>query len=279
MTRRTILITGCSSGIGEAAARHLHGGGWRVFATARKAADIDRLNGAGIETFYLDYAEPESIAATADDVLRRTERQVFALFNNGAFGQPGAVEDLTVEVLRHQMETNFFGWHDLTRRFIPAMREAGGGRIVQCSSVLGLVPLKFRGAYVASKFALEGLTGTMRLELRGSGIHVSTIEPGPIATRFTEHAVNAFRRNIDIDGSAFRDLYNKRLAKLEQGGQTRFKLPPEAVVAKLQHALTSARPKPHYYVTVPTHVMAALRRVLPARTLHRFLGRVSDGEN
>ncbi len=279
MTERTILITGCSSGIGEAAARRLHHDGWRVFATARKDADIDRLKGEGIETFALDYTEPASIAAVAEEVLHRCDGRLFALFNNGAYGQPGAVEDLTVDVLRAQMEANFFGWHDLTYRIIPAMRKAGSGRIVQCSSVLGLVPLKFRGAYVASKFALEGLTSTVRLELGGSGIHVSTIESGPIATRFAEHAVNAFRRNIDIEHSVHRDLYKRRQAKLETGGETRFKLPPEAVVVKLLHALTSSRPRPNYYVTVPTHLMAALRRVLPTRMLHGFLARVSDREN
>jgi len=274
MSKRTILITGCSSGIGEAAAHMLHKDGWRVFATARTEADIKRLGAAGIEALYLDYTDPGSIAAVADEVLKRCDERLDALFNNGAYGQPGAVEDLTVEVLRAQMEANFFGWHDLTRRIIPAMRAAGSGRIIQCSSVLGIVAMRYRGAYNASKFALEGLTDTLRLELRGSGIHVSLIEPGPIDTRFTEHARKAFVANIDIDASVHRDYYMERLRQMETGGNTAFQLPPEAVARKLKHALESPRPKPHYYVTFPTYLMATLRRLLPARLLDAVVARV-----
>ncbi|MBB4304353.1 NAD(P)-dependent dehydrogenase (short-subunit alcohol dehydrogenase family) [Rhodobium orientis] len=274
MTRRTILITGCSSGIGAAAARILHSEGWRVFATARKDADLARLKDEGLEAFYLDYTRPDSIEALAGEVLARCDGRLDALFNNGAYGQPGAVEDVPVAALRAQMEANFFGWHDLTCRIIPAMRAAGGGRIVQCSSVLGLVAMRYRGAYVASKFALEGLTDVMRQELRGSGIHVVSIEPGPIATRFTEHSKRAFVANIDLENSAHSDYYAFRLKQFDEGGDTRFELPPEAVVAKLKKALESPSPKPHYYVTFPTHLMAFLRRILPTRLFDAFLVRV-----
>lgn len=277
-TRRSVLITGCSSGIGLASAREMKSRGWRVFATARTVEDLDRLVGEGFETFYLDYTVPESIERLAAKVLEATGGTLDALFNNGAYGQPGAVEDLPVDALRAQFEANVFGWHDLTTRLIPAMRAQGHGRIVQCSSVLGLVALKYRGAYIASKFALEGLTDAMRLELRGSGIHVALIEPGPIATRFTEHALAAFRRNIDAEASPHAAVYRRRSQKLSKGGATRFKLPAEAVAEKLVHALESPKPKLRYFVTIPTYIMGCARRLLPGRILDAFLARVSDGE-
>ena len=239
-----------------------------MFATARQSEDIARLRDEhGVEGLYLDYTDPESIAAAADHVLAATGGVLDALFNNGAYGQPGAVEDLTPEVLRAQFETNVIGWHDLTRRVIPPMRARGAGRIVYCSSVLGLIAAPYRGAYCASKFAIEALADALRLELGGTGIHVSLIEPGPIATRFIEHALDAYRRNIDLEGSPHRDNYRARLAKMEQGGQTTFKLPPEAVAKKLVHALEAKRPKARYYVTVQTYAVAILRRLLPTRAL------------
>ncbi len=275
--KRSILITGCSSGIGRACALGLMARGWRVFATARREEDIEDLNGLGLEALYLDYDEPESIAACVTEVVRRTGGRLDALFNNGAYGQPGAVEDLTREVLRRQFETNLFGWHDLTRQVIPVMRAQGHGRIVNNSSVLGLVAMKWRGAYNASKFALEGLTDTLRLELRGSGIHVILIEPGPIWSRFTETALKHFEANIDIEHSPYREIYESRRRRLAGKEKPNpFKLPPEAVLKKLIHALESPRPKPRYYVTVPTHVMAFLRRVLPTRALDVILDRASD---
>ncbi len=277
MTRKSILITGCSTGIGEAAARDLAGRGWRVFATARKPEDIARLNAIdNIEALYLDYTDGASIAAVADDVLRRTDGKLDALFNNGAYGQPGAVEDLTTDVLRIQFETNFFGWHELTRRILPAMRANGGGRIVQCSSILGFAPLKYRGAYIASKFALEGLTDTLRQELYGTGIHVSVIEPGPIATRFGPNAVAAFKRNIDAENSPFRDVYARTGGRITGRSAGLFRMQPEAVVAKLRHALGSRRPKPNYCVTFPTYFLGFVRRLLPHGLMQRFLAFVSD---
>ena len=202
---RSILITGCSSGIGAHCAHRLRGRGWRVFAAARKPADVDRLAGAGFDALLLDYADGASIAAAVDTVLSGTGGGLDALFNNGAYALPGAVEDIPTEALRAGFEANFFGWHDLTRRLIPVMRAQGHGRIVQCSSVLGYVPMKYRGAYIASKYALEGLSETLRLELLGTGIHVSLIEPGPIDSRFEPNALTVFRASIDIeeDGSVF----------------------------------------------------------------------------
>jgi NAD(P)-dependent dehydrogenase (short-subunit alcohol dehydrogenase family) len=268
MEQRSILITGCSSGIGLASAREMKARGWRVFATARKPEDIKRLRDElAVESLYLDYAEPASIREAVDRVLEETKDRLTALFNNGAYGQPGAVEDLRPDVLRAQFEVNVFGWHDLTTRLIPAMRARREGRIVFCSSVLGLIAAPYRGAYCASKFAIEALADVLRIELAPSGIKIVLIEPGPIASRFLEHALEAYRRNIDLEASPHRDIYRARIARLEEGGSQTFKLGPEAVAAKLVSALESRRPKPRYYVTIPTYAAVLMRRLLPTRAL------------
>jgi NAD(P)-dependent dehydrogenase (short-subunit alcohol dehydrogenase family) len=276
MTQKSILITGCSSGIGYTSALGLKARGWRVFATVRTFEDQQRLEALGLETLVMDYRFSDSIRACAKAVSEATGGKLDALFNNGAYGQPGAVEDLTREVLEEQFAANFFGWHELTRLCLPMMRKNGTGRIVQCSSVLGIVAMKWRGAYNATKFALEGLSDTMRLELRGSGIFVSTIEPGPIATRFVENALAAFERNIKVEGSPYEKSYAAQRARLGKGGSGRFKLPPEAVLEKLVHALESNRPKAHYYVTLPTHAMGLARRLLPQGIMDKFVNRMSD---
>lgn len=275
---RSVLITGASSGIGQVAALTLRKRGYRVFATARKTEDVEALQAQGVVALPLDYADPASVAACADAVLEATGGTLFALFNNGAYGQLGAVEDLPTAALRAQFEANLFGWHDLTRRFIPGMRRAGAGRIVQCSSVLGIVAMKYRGAYVASKFALEGLTDTLRLELAGTGIHVVSIRPGPIATKFVPNAMAVFERTIDAAGSVHAETYEKRRARMQRGGATRFKLPPSAVVDALIKALEAERPRVSYAVTVPTHLMGIARRFLTERALSKFLRDTSDRE-
>jgi NAD(P)-dependent dehydrogenase (short-subunit alcohol dehydrogenase family) len=276
LSAKTILITGCSSGIGYACARGMKARGWRVFATARKAEDLRRLETEGLEALYLDYADAGSVAACANDVAKLAQGKLAALFNNGAYGQPGAVEDLRRDVLEAQFAANVFGWHQLTGACLPLMRSNGVGRIVHCSSVLGLVALKWRGAYNASKFAIEALADTMRLELRGSNICVSLIEPGPIASRFTEHALEAFNRNIDQTNSHYRDAYARQNAKLGKGSANRFRLGPEAVLEKLIHAVESERPRARYFVTQPTTYMALARRFLPQRLLDYALNKASD---
>ena len=276
---RTVLITGCSSGIGRAAADTLRERGYRTFATARRAADVERLTADGHESLRLDLTDGRSIDAAIDEIFSRTSGRLYGLFNNGGFGQPGAVEDVTVEALRAQFETNVFGWHTVIRRVLPAMRAAGEGRIVQNSSVLGLVALRYRGAYVASKFAIEALTDAMRLELRGSGVRISLIEPGPIVSRFRANAYEAFERHIDIESSPHREVYRRVIGRLaSEEGDAPFTLPESAVVARLLHALESPRPKARYYVTVPTHALALLKRVLPGRWLDAALNRISDAE-
>lgn len=275
-TDRAILITGCSSGIGYTCAIGLQQRGYRVFATARKPSDLARLAAQGLETLYLDYAEPVSIDHCVSEISKRTGGKLYGLFNNGAYGQPGAVEDLRREVLEAQFQANVFGWHQLTRACLPLMRANSAGRIVQNSSVLGLVAMKWRGAYNASKFAIEGLSDTLRLELRGSGIHVVLIEPGPITSRFTEHALAAFEANVDQTVSHYKEAYARQRARLGKGGSNRFKLPPEAVLEKLVHALESPRPKVRYYVTTPTTIMAWCRRLLPYRLLDVIANKASD---
>lgn len=281
MPSRSILITGCSSGIGLCCAEGLKAEGWRVFATARRPEDVARLRDSGFdEATQLDLDDPTSIDAALAEILDRTGGTLDALFNNGAFGQPGAVEDLSREVLRAQFETNLFGTHDLTCRVIRVMRRQGHGRIVQNSSMLGLVSLPFRGAYNASKYALEGLTDTLRLELHGTGIHVSLIEPGPVTSRFRANAFARYQANIDSQHSHFNATYAGMEARLQKKGPAApFTLPPEAVLHKLRHALNSPRPRARYYVTFPTHLFATLRRLLPHRWLDAVLRRVSSDEN
>ncbi|UNK38474.1 SDR family oxidoreductase [Shinella sp. H4-D48] len=273
--RPSIIVTGCSSGIGAYCARALKAEGWRVFATVRREEDLASLAADGIEALLMDYTKPDSIAALTEEVLARTGGRLDALFNNGAYGQAGAVEDLSVEVLRAQFETNVFGWHDLTRRVIPVMRRQGHGRIVQCSSILGIVPYRWRGAYNASKFALEGLSLTLRMELAGSGIHVSLIEPGPIASRFTANALMHIEKNIDLENSVHADEYRRQLQRLRgESKPARGKLGPEAVHAVLRHALTARSPRPHYIVTTPARQGALLKKLLPASLFYRIIGRL-----
>jgi NAD(P)-dependent dehydrogenase (short-subunit alcohol dehydrogenase family) len=277
---RSILITGCSSGIGYYAAHGLKDRGYRVFASARSEEDVARLKAQGLEALVLDLAQPESIAATVNTVLGRTDGRLYALFNNGAYGQPGAVEDLRREVLRAQFETNLFGSLDLTNRILPVMRRQGAGRIVQNSSVLGLAAFPFRGAYNATKFALEGLTDTLRLELCGTGIHVSLIEPGPIESHFRSNALQALKRNIDMAHSVHREKYRAAVERLErQGPVVPFTLPPQAVVKRLIQALESPRPRPRYYVTFPSYLLAVLRRLCPTRCLDPLVLAMSRNEH
>jgi NAD(P)-dependent dehydrogenase (short-subunit alcohol dehydrogenase family) len=268
MQPRTILITGCSSGIGIDAARTLRLRGWRVFATCRQEVDCERLRAEGLESFVLDYADEASITAAVAQVQQRTGGTLDALFNNGAFACPGAVEDLPRAALRAIFEVNLFGYHDLTRQIIPMMRAAGAGRIINCSSVLGLVGMKWRGAYVATKFAMEGLSDVLRIEMSDTGIHVILIEPGPITSRIRENAIAHFERWIDWENSPRADQYIALRDRLYQSsGPDRFELPASAVTKKLIHALESPRPKPRYYVTFPTYLMGFARRVLPTSLL------------
>jgi len=278
---KTVLITGCSSGIGYHVALGLQQRGYRVIATARQLKDVERLKQLGLQSTQLDLERSESVQQAMDWVEAETGGEIFALFNNGAYGQPGAIEDLSRDLLRRQLEINLLGWHELTCRVLPLMRQQGFGRIIQNSSVLGLITMRFRGAYNTSKFALEGYSDTLRQELADTDIHVSLIEPGPVRSKFRENAFKAFRDNINIESSHFCDTYKRVLKRLskQDSGDDPFTLGPEAVLDKVIHALESKRPRARYYVTFPTHLFGILRRILSTRALDWILLRASASEN
>jgi len=275
LDKRSVLITGCSSGIGECVAHGLHQLGYRVFASVRNPQDVVAFENRGIECLVLDYCDSASIKASVEQVLEKTGGQLYALFNNGAYGQPGACEDLSREAIRQQFEANVFGWMELTNLVIPVMRAQGYGRIIQNSSILGFAAMSMRGAYNASKFAIEGFSDTMRLELAGTDIHVSLIEPGPIESEFRANAYRAFQQHINIETSVHRERYQKMIQRFESSGNVQpFTLPPEAVLKRVIHVLESKRPKIRYPVTFPTYLFAWLRRLMSDRMLDRILGRV-----
>jgi len=269
---KNILITGCSSGIGYAAAKALKARGYHVIATARKDKDVQRLKQEGFSALSLDVNDSDSIAKAVAEVLALTNNRLYALINNAGYGQVGALEDMTRDLMRAQFETNVFGLLELTNAVLPTMRKQGVGRIINISSILGFVAMPFRGAYNASKFAVEGLSDTLRLELKGSQIYVSLIEPGPIVSQFRSTAYASYQEQIDAAASVHKAVYQTMeenfVAKTDKSMFTRG---PEAVVKKIIHALESRRPKPRYHVTIPTHMLAFAKRILSARLLDRVL--------
>ncbi|EMB51745.1 short chain dehydrogenase [Vibrio mimicus] len=269
---KSILITGCSTGIGYMAAKQLQSLGYQVIASCRDMQDVERLRQEGLTCIQLDLSDETSIDRAVEQALELSQQQLYALFNNGAFGQAGALEDLPVKAMREQFETNFFGWHHLTTRLLPHFRRQGYGRIIQNSSVLGFAAMKYRGAYNASKFALEGWSDTLRLELQDSNIHISLLEPGPIETQFRANALRAFQRWISIERSVHWQAYEQQIERLAKThSNNRFVLPPEACLAPLCHALESTKPKIRYRITTPTKVFAVLKRLLPTRWLDKLL--------
>ena len=272
---KTILITGCSTGIGYTTAVELQKRGHNVIATARKPEDVSRLQQEGFTATQLDLADSNSIQQAVEWAIELTGGKIDALFNNGAFGQPGAVEDLSRDVLKFQFETNLFGTHELTNLIIPLMRKQGHGRIIYNSSVLGLVAMTYRGAYNASKFALEGLADTLRLELHGTNIHISLIEPGPILSDFRKNAFALYKKNIDPTHSHHKETYKAMEARLQkEGAAAPFTLPARAVSEKVIHALEARQPKMRYYVTFPTYLFAFFKRILPMSWLDALLRKV-----
>ena len=280
MTPFNILITGCSSGIGLCAAILLHQRGYNVVATVRSEKDRQPLSDLGIQAIILDLTDSQSIQQAVSFSLDHFNHQIDALFNNAAYGQPGAIEDLSRDTLRQQFETNVFGTQELTNLVLAQMRSQGHGRVIYNSSVLGIISMAYRGAYNASKYAIEGLADTLRQEVHGSNIHISLIEPGPILSQFRANAFEKYRQHIDKAASIHRNTYEAMEQRLtKQGPAAPFTLPPEAVVKKLIHAIESKRPKIRYYVTFPTYLFAILKRLLPHRWLDWVLIRVSQGEN
>lgn len=275
--QQTVLITGCSTGIGYCVAKGLKQRGYRVIATARRQESVELLTSEGLESLQLDLSSSDSIQQAFKTVMQLTDGKLYGLFNNGAFGLPGAVEDLTRESLKHQFETNVFGWLELTNLVIPHMRQQGSGRIIQNSSVLGFVAMPYRGAYIASKYAIEGLSDSLRLELKNSNIYISLIEPGPIISHFRANAVEAMQQHIDIENSIHREKYLSVLKRLNKKGPALpFTLPPEAVLKRVVAALESKKPQPRYYVTFPTYLFAFLKRVLSHHQLDAILARAGS---
>ena len=273
---KSILLTGAASGIGFDAAQTLQTKGWRVFASCRQKADAERLMANGFpDAIHLDYEDPDSITAAVNHVLTSTGGSLDALFNNGAYAIPGPIEDLSRAAMTASLNANFLGWHDLTVQLLPAMRAQGHGRIVNCSSVLGLVATPYRGAYCASKFAVEAWSDALRMEMVDAGIFVSLIEPGPIVTEFRANAVKRFEQWVDWENSLRVEEYRTGLLdRVYKGsGNSPFSKPASAVTAKLIHAIESPRPKARYFVTVPTYGADVLRRLLPTSLLDQVMKR------
>ncbi len=275
----TVLVTGCSSGIGYHVAKRLKERGYNVYTTARKDEDVQRLIEEGFKCLKMDYSDSESVQDLANELMLLVGTNLYAVFHNGAYGQPGAVEDLSRETIEKQFATNVFGWMELNNRLIVLMRHNNRGRIIFNSSVLGLISLPFRGAYNASKYAIEGFADTLRLELSDSNIKVSLIEPGPIESRFRPNALQALKDNVNMEDSVHRDRYKRTLSRLaKEGNVDPYTLSPEAVFEKVIHALESDAPKAHYYVTKPTYIMGTLKRLLPAKWMDKFIMKVAGGE-
>ncbi len=274
--KKTILITGCSSGIGYETALYLHNHGYEVFASARQEKDVKHLRDRGLNALQLDVTDTDSIDRALQTVLQQTGGRLYALFNNAGYGQPGALEDIPSYALREQFETNVIGLHELTRRIIPVMRAQGYGRIIQHSSVLGLISLRFRGAYNASKYAIEGLCDTLRLELTGSNIHVVTLNTGPVHSKFRDNATVKFLENVDVETSFFSDEYKAEVLarKAKKSENDPFTREPVAVIEKVIAALEKPQPKPRYYITSATHILGNLKRVLPTAWLDKILIKV-----
>jgi len=269
---RNVLITGCSSGIGAATARILRDHGWQVIPSARKPEDLDQLRQDGFDPVELDLADSDSVQQCAGRVLEMFDHRLGALVNNAGFAQPGAMEDISREALRRQFEVNVFGLQELTNCFVPGFRQQGYGRIVNISSIFGLISVPFVGSYCASKYAVEALSDSLRIELRSSGISVSLMEPGAIITEFRRNAAAA-GETLDIAGSRFTDSYTREIErrKKQEKKPDLFTRPPEDVATKILHALESGHPKARYRVTIPAHIMAFLKRVLPTSVFDRLM--------
>ncbi|QKF82416.1 SDR family NAD(P)-dependent oxidoreductase [Halarcobacter ebronensis] len=272
---RNILITGCSSGIGFETARILKENGIKVYASARKKEDVEMLKILGFDALLLDVTNAQNIKESLQYIISK-DGKIDAVFNNAGFGQPGAVEDISVRVLKEQFETNFFGMHEVTIQILPIFRKQGYGKIIQHSSVLGIISLKFRGAYNASKYAIEGLADTLRLELLDTNITVSTINTGPVTSKFRENSLNNFRKNIDIENSFFSKIYKKevkkRLESTDDGGL--FNLPASSVANVVLKIMNSKRAKPRYYVTKATYILGFAKRVLSTSLLDKLLNKI-----
>ncbi len=272
---QNIVITGCSSGIGLETALILKRNGIKVYASARKDKDVEMLKDLGFETFKIDVRNKDEIKYALETILKN-DLKLDAVFNNAGFGQPGAVEDLSVKVLKKQFNTNFFGLHEVTIQAMKIFRAQGYGKIIQHSSVLGIISLKFRGAYNASKYAIEGINDTLRQEVLGSQIYISTINTGPVTSKFRENALKKFNKNITVEGSFWEETYKKELkARLETTeDKAPFNLPASSVANTVLKIMNTKKPKPRYYVTTATHLLGFFKRILPTSILDKLLNKI-----
>jgi len=276
-TIKAVLITGCSSGIGLCLAHGLRNAGYRVFATVRKKEDMIKLKKLGFDVFLLDLSSSQSIRTAIDEIYQKTD-SLYSLINNGAYGQTGALEDISREALEKQFQANVFGWHELTNLVLPSMKERNEGRIIYISSVLGFVAMPFRGPYVASKFAIEGLVDTLRLELKQTRIKLSLVQPGPIKSKFRQNALLAFKENVDPSNSDYKREYKTMIKRLNSDKNVKFTLAPESVLRCVLHALKSKVPKNHYRVTFPTKLFGILCRILPSSWMDYILNMADKGD-
>ncbi len=268
----SVLITGCSTGIGEQTAIYLKDKGYQVFATARDTKDVQRLQDLGFNAYFLDVTKKESISETLKKVLKITNGKLDVVFNNAGYGQPGAVEDIKTYVLKEQFETNVFGLHEVTSQVLPIMKAQGYGKIIQHSSVLGLVSLKLRGAYNASKYAIEGLTDTLRLELKDTNIDITLLNTGPVLSEFRNNAKRMTKKNIDIENSRFKDSYIKSLSSSKS--DVPFTLEAVEVAKVVEKIIKTKKVKPRYYITKATYILGYLKRVLSTNSLDKILNKL-----
>lgn len=277
--QKIIFITGCSTGIGHDAALALSRRGHRVVASCRKKDDLAKLKESGLEAVLMDVNDEHSIAEGFAELMHKTGGRLDVLINNAGYGQAGALEDISRKTLRQQFETNVFGLMNLSQLAIPVMRRQGQGRIINISSLLGFVSMPFRGAYNASKYAVEGLSDTLRLELQSSGIKVICIEPGPISSKFRDNAIDHSLQKIDQENSFFHRQYHQMLnGYREQKEESVFTKKTDAVISKLVQAIEANNPKPKYRVTFPSHLFAVLKRILSVKMLDRFISFLSKKE-
>ena len=273
VSAKNVLVTGCSTGIGAATARLLKEKGWQVIPTARKLDDLERLKSEGFAPVKLDMADSESVTRAAEEVLEAFQGRIGALVNNAGFGQAGAMEDLTRAAMRYQFEVNVFGLQELTNKFVPCFRKQGYGRIVNVSSVLGRIVLPFMGVYSASKFAVEAMSQALRVELRGTGVMVSVIEPGPIESEFRKTTMDRGREQLEQIQSVFKKRYQDQLTgdQVKKKFSHNFMMRPEAVARKIRHALESGCSRRRYQVTLPAYAGACLSRFAPDALLEFLL--------
>jgi NAD(P)-dependent dehydrogenase (short-subunit alcohol dehydrogenase family) len=268
---KSVLITGCSTGIGRATAKLLAGQGWRVYASARRLDSVADLADSGCELLQLDVDDEASIEA-AVATIEEDDGAVGVLVNNAGFSQSGAVEEVPMDRVRRQFETNVFGAVRLIQRVLPGMRRQGWGKIVNVSSMGGKLVFPGGGYYHAAKHALEAISDALRFEVQGFGIDVIVIEPGLITTEFGRTAAatvnsdssdGAYAKFNEVVAEGTRDIYDSPMAKL--GG------PPESVAKAIAKAISKRRPRPRYKVTPSARLALLGRRLVSDRMWDRAM--------